>query len=187
MSWPYTAYFIINSLYNGTLVIITLLLLVWIFSVKLPLVHKQILIQAINCTLLVSAIVYILVFIEQVLAAYYSQVEYEQYAIINRIFGPYWFAWLIMFLGTFILPQLVWIKKFRNSISTAVVILFFYKLSAVLEFISRDLFNNSSWTIRVSLTFGAILLQLLIYLPVLVVIYFVISRRHGIVKAAETM
>jgi molybdopterin-containing oxidoreductase family membrane subunit len=47
--------------------------------------------------------------------AWYSGVEYEQYAFINRAFGPYWWAYWTMISCNVISPQLFWIRKFRRS------------------------------------------------------------------------
>ena len=47
--------------------------------------------------------------------AWYSGNEYETFAFINRAFGPYWWAYWIMFSCNVITPQLFWFEKFRKS------------------------------------------------------------------------
>lgn len=47
--------------------------------------------------------------------AWYSGNRYEQFAFINRMFGPYWWAYWIMVSCNVISPQLFWFRKFRTS------------------------------------------------------------------------
>lgn len=48
--------------------------------------------------------------------AWYSGMEYEQFAFINRAFGSYAWAYWIMITCNVIVPQLFWFKKLRTSI-----------------------------------------------------------------------
>jgi hypothetical protein len=47
--------------------------------------------------------------------AWYSQVVYEQQAFKWRVLGPYWWSYWILFFITFLMPQILWIRKFRKS------------------------------------------------------------------------
>jgi molybdopterin-containing oxidoreductase family membrane subunit len=47
--------------------------------------------------------------------AWYSGVEYEQYAFLNRATGPYWWAYLMM-MSCNVLSHSLWFKKLRTSI-----------------------------------------------------------------------
>ncbi|MDX1967900.1 MAG: NrfD/PsrC family molybdoenzyme membrane anchor subunit [Planctomycetaceae bacterium] len=47
--------------------------------------------------------------------AWYSGSRYEQFAFINRMFGPYWWAYWTMVTCNVISPQLFWFRKFRTS------------------------------------------------------------------------
>jgi hypothetical protein len=47
--------------------------------------------------------------------AWYSGNPYEGFAFINRMFGPYWWAYWIMVSCNVITPQLFWFKKIRRS------------------------------------------------------------------------
>lgn len=47
--------------------------------------------------------------------AWYSGSRYEQFAFINRMFGPYWWAYWTMVSCNVITPQLFWFRKFRTS------------------------------------------------------------------------
>jgi len=47
--------------------------------------------------------------------AWYSQVEAEKYAFINRATGPYWWSYWIMVTCNVISPQFFWIRKLRRT------------------------------------------------------------------------
>lgn len=83
--------------------------------------------------------------------AYYSQVEYEQYAFINRYFGPYWWASWSMFCCNCIIPQVLWFKKVRTSIAAtwflSIIInigMWFERFVIIVTSLHRD-FLPSSW------------------------------------------
>ena len=40
--------------------------------------------------------------------SWYSGVEFEQYAFLNRATGPYWWAYAIMMTCNVLTPQLYW-------------------------------------------------------------------------------
>ena len=42
--------------------------------------------------------------------------EYENYAFMNRISGPYWWAYWLMIFNTAVLPNLFWFKRIRHSV-----------------------------------------------------------------------
>ena len=48
--------------------------------------------------------------------AAYSGNPYEQFVFINRAFGPYGWAYFIMFTCNAIIPQLFWFKKVRSTV-----------------------------------------------------------------------
>jgi molybdopterin-containing oxidoreductase family membrane subunit len=83
--------------------------------------------------------------------AWYSGNIYEQFAFINRAFGPYWWAYWIMVSCNVISPQLFWFKKFRESIPAMFTIAIFVNIGMWFErfvitvtSLSRD-FLPSSW------------------------------------------
>src|ERR1700760_2599599 len=99
MYWPHTAYFIIDAIFNGTMVAVIVVIIWMIFRFNLRYIDKQIFIRAVNCALLVASCIYALTFLMQLIIAFYSQADYEQYAVLNRLFGPYWYAAAIQLSG----------------------------------------------------------------------------------------
>ncbi|WLD14965.1 NrfD/PsrC family molybdoenzyme membrane anchor subunit [Planctellipticum variicoloris] len=83
--------------------------------------------------------------------AWYSGSRYEQFAFINRAFGPYWWAYWTMVSCNVLSPQLFWFKKFRTTpwlmfiVSIFVNIgMWFERFVIVVTSLHRD-FLPSSW------------------------------------------
>lgn len=83
--------------------------------------------------------------------AWYSGHHAEQFAFINRAFGPYVWAYWIMVSCNVLFPQLFWFKKFRTSIPIMFVIavfvnvgMWFERFVITVTSLSRD-FLPSSW------------------------------------------
>ncbi len=83
--------------------------------------------------------------------AWYSGVEAERFAFLNRAMGPYAWAYWIMVTCNVVSPQLFWFKKIRRTIPVMFVIAIFVNIGMWLErfviivtSLSRD-FLPSSW------------------------------------------
>ncbi|TWT78194.1 Polysulfide reductase, NrfD [Posidoniimonas polymericola] len=82
--------------------------------------------------------------------AWYSGNSYEQFAFVNRAFGPYWWAYWIMVSCNVISPQLFWIKAVRTSpllmfiISIFINIGMWFERFVIVMTLHRD-FLPSSW------------------------------------------
>jgi molybdopterin-containing oxidoreductase family membrane subunit len=83
--------------------------------------------------------------------AWYSGVQPEQFAFLNRAFGPYAWAYWIMVTCNVVSPQLFWFKKIRRSIPVMFVVavfvnvgMWFERFVIVVTSLSRD-FLPTSW------------------------------------------
>ncbi len=83
--------------------------------------------------------------------AWYSGVQAEQFAFINRAFGPYTWAYWIMVSCNVISPQLFWFKKIRTTIPVMFAIavfvnvgMWFERFVITVTSLSRD-YLPSSW------------------------------------------
>src|SRR5690606_1083545 len=84
--------------------------------------------------------------------AWYSGVEYEQYAFLNRATGPYWWAYWAMMTCNVFSPQFMWFKKLRTSIMFSFFIsivvnigMWFERFVIIVTSLHRD-YLPSSWT-----------------------------------------
>lgn len=97
--------------------------------------------------------------------AWYSGSQPEYFTFVNRAFGPYSWAYWIMFSCNVFIPQLFWIKKIRRNIPAMFIIAIFVNIGMWFErfvitvtSLSRD-FLPSSWAYyRPTITDFAILL-----------------------------
>ena len=94
-------------------------------------------------------------YITELFMAWYSGVEFEQYAFLNRATGPYWWAYAGMMTCNVITPQIFWIKKIRtNLMATFIITIFvnigmwFERFVIIVTSLHRD-FLPSSWTMYV--------------------------------------
>ena len=85
--------------------------------------------------------------------AWYSGSEYETYMIMNRMFGPYWWAYWALIACNVVAPNLLWIKNLRTSVPFLFGISFVVSIGMWLErfviivtSLHRD-FLPSSWGI----------------------------------------
>jgi Ni/Fe-hydrogenase subunit HybB-like protein len=83
--------------------------------------------------------------------AWYSGSPIELFTFINRAFGPYAWAYWIMFSCNVISPQLFWFKKIRRSIPIMFIVavfvnvgMWFERFVIIVSSLSRD-FLPSSW------------------------------------------
>jgi len=83
--------------------------------------------------------------------AWYSGNQPETFAFVNRAFGPYAWAYWIMFSCNVFIPQLFWFKKIRRNLFVMFIIaafvnvgMWFERFVITVTSLSRD-FLPSSW------------------------------------------
>jgi molybdopterin-containing oxidoreductase family membrane subunit len=83
--------------------------------------------------------------------AWYSGNPWEQFVFVNRVLGPYWWAWGLMTLCNCVIPQLLWVRKIRHNIALLWIIcvlvnvgMWFERFVIIVTSLSRD-FLPSSW------------------------------------------
>jgi Ni/Fe-hydrogenase subunit HybB-like protein len=108
-------YFVAGAIFSGFAMVQTLLLVtrkVLGLENYITMFH----IESMNKIIMLTGSIVGVAYITEFFIAWYSQVEYEQYAFINRATGPYWWAYWSMMSCNVISPQLFWSKKLRTSI-----------------------------------------------------------------------
>ena len=83
--------------------------------------------------------------------AWYSHSHYEQSHFINRVMGPYWWAWAIMTFCNVVAPQFLWSKKLRSNLFVVMCVvmcvnigMWFERFVIIVTSLHRD-FLPSSW------------------------------------------
>lgn len=97
-----------------------ILFIVHVVSVKhRPVIAKFFVIS--NCFLIILSLGFILIAVINIIR-YSGGNELDQYALTNRMLGPFWYAYFGPILLKGILPQVFWIKQLRHSAWTSLFI-----------------------------------------------------------------
>jgi Ni/Fe-hydrogenase subunit HybB-like protein len=143
-------YFVAGAIFSGFAMVQTLLLVtrkVLGLENYITMFH----IESMNKIIMLTGSIVGVAYITEFFIAWYSQVEYEQYAFINRATGPYWWAYWAMMSCNVISPQLFWSSKLRRSIkfswALSIVVnigMWFERFVIIVTSLHRD-YIPSSW------------------------------------------
>jgi molybdopterin-containing oxidoreductase family membrane subunit len=86
-----------------------------------------------NIIIIVTGSLVGVAYLTELFVAWYSGVEYESYAFLNRATGPYWWAYWSMMTCNVISPQLFWIKKLRTNLIFTFIISIFVNIGMWFE------------------------------------------------------
>jgi hypothetical protein len=171
-----------DAIFTGLRIFIPLLILLKFTKLFDNKINTNILVTATNWLLLFAATVYLILFASEIFVSYYSQNEYEQFAVSNRIFGPYWFAFAIRAFIYILLPQMMWFKKVRASITATIAWgLFAYALIALVYYSENNAYFIS---FSPSTTLLSYLKSLIIFVALLAIVYLMLLKqeRHLVSK-----
>ncbi|MFM7217075.1 MAG: NrfD/PsrC family molybdoenzyme membrane anchor subunit [Bacteroidota bacterium] len=144
-------YFVAGAIFSGFAMVLTLL----IIARKVLNLEEYITMQHIelmNKIIILTGSIVGVAYLTEFFMAWYSGVEYEAYAFMNRAFGPYWWAYWSMMTCNVISPQLFWFKKIRTSLAATFILsivvnigMWFERFVIIVTSLHRD-FLPSSWT-----------------------------------------
>jgi len=144
-------YFVAGAIFSGFAMVNTLLIIMR----KVSNLENYITIQHIelmNIVIMITGSIVGVAYITELFIAWYSGVEYEQYAFLNRATGPYWWAYWAMMTCNVFSPQFMWFKKLRTSIMFSFFIsivvnigMWFERFVIIVTSLHRD-YLTSSWT-----------------------------------------
>ena len=144
-------YFVAGAVFSGFAMVNTLLIImrkVCHLEAYITLQH----IELMNIVIMITGSIVGVAYITELFVAWYSGVEYEQYAFLNRATGPYaWAYWAMMSCNVFS-PQFMWFKRLRTSIMFSFIIsivvnigMWFERFVIIVTSLHRD-YLPSSWT-----------------------------------------
>ena len=108
-------YFVLGALFSGFAMVETLLIIMRkVVSLESYITIKHI--EYMNVIILLTGSLVGTAYITELFMSWYSGVEFEQYAFLNRATGPYWWAYAIMMTCNVLTPQLVLDYKNKNII-----------------------------------------------------------------------
>jgi Ni/Fe-hydrogenase subunit HybB-like protein len=109
-------YFVSGAVFSGFAMVQTLLLVmrkVMHWERTSPRKH----VEYMNIVIIVTGSIVGVAYITELFISWYSGVEYESYAFINRATGPYWWAYWAMMTCNVVSPQVFWFKKLRTNLA----------------------------------------------------------------------
>jgi Ni/Fe-hydrogenase subunit HybB-like protein len=144
-------YFVAGAIFSGFAMVLTLLIIARkVLSLEQYITMQHI--ELMNKIIILTGSIVGVAYITEFFIAWYSGVEYESYAFMNRAFGPYWWAYWSMMTCNVISPQLFWFKKIRTSLTATFILsivvnigMWFERFVIIVTSLHRD-FLPSSWT-----------------------------------------
>lgn len=143
-------YFVAGAIFSGFAMVVTLMLVARkVYNLENVITVDHL--EKMNIVILVTGTIVGFAYITEFFMAWYSGVVYEQYAFLNRMTGPYAWAYWIMMSCNLILPQLFWSKKLRRNLTLMMVIsivvnigMWFERFVITVTSLHRD-YLPSSW------------------------------------------
>ena len=114
-------YFVSGAVFSGFAMVLTLMLIVRkVYKLEAYITVKHV--EYMNIVIIVTGSIVGVAYLTELFMAWYSGVEWEQYAFLNRATGPMAWAYWIMMTCNVVSPQLFWFKKLRTSLAFTFVL-----------------------------------------------------------------
>ena len=169
-----------HAIFAGTCLFVPVLFILNIFKVKLHLLNNPTLILAVNYTLLLGSVIFIAEMVLSIPIAYYFAGEYGRYTIATHFFGPYWVGFWLMGGGVqALIPQVLWIGKFRISIICSALIVCSW---LALYIAGVYLLFHSEWSMSHRTTIFSYSKDGAIYLTIISLVYFVLNKKSATIE-----
>jgi len=108
-------YFVSGAVFSGFAMVLTLMLVVRkVYKLEAYITIKHV--EYMNIVIIVTGSIVGVAYLTELFVAWYSGVEWEQYAFLNRATGPMAWSYWAMMTCNVISPQLFWFKKLRTNL-----------------------------------------------------------------------
>jgi hypothetical protein len=169
----------VNALFFWLKIFIILLFIARMAKAKLPYLNMSVLVIAINCILLLAAVMYLCNTL-MLMYTEYAEPDSRHTPIIARATGPYWWAMWFQLMLFFIIPQALWLKKLRASVKVTYTWWCFIWVLTFLEYypLIMSMYRDhipSSWAVFVP-SFN--LWAFILFLSLLAIVYVMVLRRR---------
>ena len=144
-------YFVAGAIFSGFAMVVTLLIITRkVMELERYITDRHL--EYMAKVLLATGMMVGLAYTTELFIAWYSGNPYEQFTFFNRAFGPYAWAYWLMFSCNVFVPQIFWFKKFRTHVPTLFVAsllvnvgMWFERFNIVVTSLHRD-YLPSSWS-----------------------------------------
>lgn len=166
---------LLDSIFTGTLVLVICILSALVFKIKLQLIDLRTLIIAVNWVLLFGGTLFLVNILTRAFNAYYQGGEEEQYIFWNGLGIDNVFTLTVLWLFSHgLILQLLWFKKFRQSIFIATTVVGIW---AVHYFIEPIIAAHQSWRMIYPISLPDILFKAAVYIAILSAVYLLVVKR----------
>jgi len=144
-------YFVSGAVFSGFAMVQTLLLVMRkVMKLENYITVKHV--EYMNIVIIVTGSIVGVAYITELFISWYSGVEYESYAFINRATGPYWWSYWAMMTCNVVSPQVFWFKKLRTNLAftffMSIIVnigMWFERFVIIVTSLHRD-YLPSSWS-----------------------------------------
>ena len=143
-------YFVAGAIFSGFAMVLSLgIIMRKLFALEHLITIKHL--ENMNLIMLVTGLMVGYSYGCEFFVAWYCGNAYEEYAFLNRAFGPMWWSYWIMIFCNVVVPQVFWFKNYRTSVPIMFVAsllinvgMWFERFVIVVTSLTRD-FLPSSW------------------------------------------
>ncbi len=144
-------YFVTGAIFSGFAMVMTLLIITRrVLNLEAYITIRHL--ENMSKVLLTTGMIVGLAYTTELFMAWYSGNVYERFTFFNRAFGPYAWAYWLMFSCNVFVPQLFWFPKLRRHVPTLFVAsllvnvgMWFERFNIVVTSLHRD-YLPSSWS-----------------------------------------
>ena len=150
-------YFVAGAVFSGFAMVCTLMLVMRkVLHLEDYILVKHI--EYMNIIIMLTGSMVGVAYLSELFISWYSGVEYEGYAFMNRATGWYWWSYAAMMTCNVISPQLMWVKKWRRNLTFTFILsiivnigMWFERFVIIVTSLYRD-YLPSSWSVYYSPT-----------------------------------
>ena len=114
-------YFVAGAVFSGFAMVLTLMIIarsVLHFEEYITLHH----IESMSKIIIATGGIVAMAYMTELFVSFYSGNEYERFAFVNRMLGPYAWAYWIMVSCNVVTPQFLWFRKIRRNVAAVFVL-----------------------------------------------------------------
>ncbi len=174
-------FIVVMRVFSTLTVLQALSIFIFIFIKKQKVITEKS-IEYVNIVLLLLGGLSSLNYLFELFTTWYSGYIYEQFAFYNRVFGAYWWSYLLLLMVGIFLPLLFLFHKIRQSIWATLAIAVFWNINNCVDNIAikeaakeRD-YQPSSWTYDSTFNFFDILISLAITFLICFFVFFIAHK-----------
>jgi Ni/Fe-hydrogenase subunit HybB-like protein len=143
-------YFVAGAIFSGFAMVVTITVILrkmYRLEHLITLAHMELM----NKIILVTGLMVGFSYCTEFFIAWYGENPFERYLFLNRAFGPYAWAFWIMFICNAVIPQVFFFRRMRTSLPVMFVVsllvnvgMWFERFNIIVTSLHRD-FLPSSW------------------------------------------